>query len=93
LPLDLPEDAQIYTDSVAEDLLCEETKVPLIAARKKNSHRPHPGYVAYLAEQTRKRVETTFSIAERFAKSIHAALPREFELKVFLTVRAYAIIG
>ena len=66
----------------------------LIAARKKNSKRPHPGHIGYLCQVIRKRGETTFSeIAEHFAKSIHAVTARGFELKVFLTVLAYSILG
>jgi hypothetical protein len=29
----------------------------------------------------------------RFGRNIHAVTPRGFELKVFLTVLAYAIVG
>ncbi len=94
--LDLPEGAHLfadpaYTDYTEEDLL-REAGIHLIAARKKNSKRPHPGWVEFICEQTRKRIETTFSlIAECFARSIHAVTARGFELKVFLTVLAYGI--
>lgn len=97
LPLDLPQGAEIYadagyTDYSVEDVLQETAKIQLIAQRKKNSKRPQPGWIRYICDQTRKRIETTFSlITARLARSIHAVTPRGFELKVFLTVLAYAI--
>jgi hypothetical protein len=97
LPLDLPEEAQIYadagyTDYNVEDILQQTAKIELIAQRKKNSKRPLPGWIRYICDQTRKRVETTFSlITARLPRSIHAITPRGFELNVFLTVLAYAI--
>jgi Transposase DDE domain len=99
LPLDLPAGAEIhadaaYTDYLFEDTLAQVAEVHLIAHRKSNSTRPHPGFVAYLSDRARKRVETTFSqIAACFGRNIHAVTPRGFELKVFLTVLAYAIVG
>ena len=82
LPLDLPEGAEIhadaaYTDYQVEDFLREQAGMDLIAARKKNSTRSVAGWVTYLSQYTRKRVETTFSqINTRFAKRIHAVTPR-----------------
>lgn len=99
LPLDLPPNAEVYADPayteyVVEDFLQEHAGITLTAQRKKNSTRPLPGWVSYLCNHTRKRVETTFSqIAERFARSIHAVTPEGFELKVFLSVLAFAITG
>lgn len=97
LPLDLPAGSEVYADPAYEDYVWEETlsemaDITLTVQRKKNSKRPHPGWVQYICEQKRKRVETTFSqITERFARSIHAVTARGFELKVFLTVLAFAI--
>lgn len=83
-----------YTDYTVEDTLAEVGSVVLIAARKRNSKRPHAGYVTYLCQVIRKRVETTFSqISDHFARSIHAVTPRGFELKIFLTILAYSILG
>jgi hypothetical protein len=99
LPLDLPVHAEIYADPAYtdygwEDGLQEVAAITLTVPRKKNSQRPQAGWVRYVCQQTRKQVETTFSlIAERFARSIHAVTPRGFELKVFLTVLAFAITG
>jgi hypothetical protein len=97
LPLDLDEGAEIYadpayTDYTLEDTLHEVADITLTVPRKKNSKRPHPGWITYICERTRKRVETTFSqITSRFARSIHAVTARGFELKVFLTVLAFAV--
>jgi transposase len=97
--LDLPEGADLYgdkgyTDYEWEDLLVALCNIELTAARKKNSKRPHPGHIGYLCQVIRKRVETTFSqITEHLARSIHAVTPRGFELKVFLTILAYSILG
>lgn len=99
LLLDLPADSEIYADRgyvdyTFEDILKECGEIALIAARRKNSKRPHPGHIGYLCQVIRKRVETTFSaIAEHFARSIHAVTARGFELKIFLTVLAYSILG
>lgn len=97
--LDLPDGSDLYadkgyTDYVFEDILMALGWANLIAARKSNSKRPHPGHIGYLCQVVRKRVETTFStITEHFSRSIHAVTPRGFELKVFLTVLAYSILG
>lgn len=96
--LDLPKRARpyadaAYTDYETEDLL-QDVGIELVAARKKNSKRAHPAWVEYICSQTRKYVETTFSLlAEQFARSIHAVTARGFELKVFLTVLSYSILG
>jgi hypothetical protein len=95
---DLPDGARpyadaAYTDYETEDLL-KDVGIELIAARKKNSKRPHPVWVEYICSQTRKYVETTFSLlSEQFARSIHAVTARGFELKVFLTVLSYSILS
>jgi hypothetical protein len=97
LPLDLPSGSEIYadpayTDYTVEDTLADVAQITLTAQRRNNSKRPHPGWVTYLCQQIRRRVETTISgIDQRFARCIHAVTPRGFELKVFLTVLAYAI--
>jgi hypothetical protein len=99
LPLDLPEGSELdadaaYTDYVWEDTLGEVADLDLVAARKKNSKRPHPGYVTFVLGRVRKRVETTFSqIDAMLARHIHAVTPRGFELKVFLTVLTFAVFA
>ena len=99
LPLELPPGAEVYadpayTDYTLEDTLADVADITLTVPRKKNSKRPHPGWVTYLCERTRKRVETTFSrLSQLFARSIHAVTPRGFELKILLSVLALAISG
>jgi len=99
MDLDLPEGALLYadkayTDYAFEDLLQEAAGVELLATRKKNSKRVRPAWEQYICQKSRKQIETTFSqIALRLARSIHAVTARGFELKVFLTVLAYAICG
>ena len=83
-----------YTDYEWEDLLVAVSNIELTAARKTNSKRAHPGYIGYLCQVIRKRVETTFrQINAHLARSIHAVTARGFELKVFLTILAYSILG
>lgn len=97
LHLDLPTGAVVfadaaYTDYGWEDALAETQQLRLHVARKSNSKRPHAPYVRYLAELTRKRVETTFSqITNLLAHRIHAVTTRGFELKIFLFILAFAI--
>lgn len=97
LPLDLPEGSEVagdaaYTDYLFEDTSREVAGIELTAARKSNSKRPRPGWVTYLCQRYRKRIETTFSaLTERFGHHIHAVTPRGTELKVFLIVLAYAV--
>jgi hypothetical protein len=99
LSLDLPEGATIYgdkayTDYAYEDLLNEDTALTLVALRKRNSKRPRPGWLSYICQHVRKRIETSFSqIADCFAKRIYAITPRGVELKAFLAVLAYSICG
>jgi len=99
LLLDLPDRSELYADKGYTDYTVEDTlnavgSVNLIAARKSNTKRAHPGHIGYLCQVIRKRVETTFSqIAQHFARSIHAVTPRGFELKVFLTVLAHSIMS
>lgn len=93
---DLPEGSRIlaegaYNDYDEEDFL-SEVGIALCPARKKNTHRPVPLYVAYVRGMMRKGIETTISVLEQaFPKVIHAVTPRGFELKVFLFVLAHSI--
>lgn len=99
LPLDLPAGATLYadagyTDYAWEDGLAEETELRLVALRRAASKRPWPGYVRYLCQRQRQRIEMIFSqLRERLAGSVHAVTARGFELKVFLTVLAFALLG
>jgi IS5 family transposase len=97
--LDLPPGADLvadaaYTDYGFEDDLCQDGQIALTAARKKNSKRLHPPWVSYWCQQSRRRIEATFStLAEWMGKRLRAVTPRGFELKIGLTVLAYAILA
>ena len=98
LALDLPPDAHIFADAgyldQHEEALLEEAGLHLVAQRRKNSKKPLPPWVAYLARHERKRIETVFSqITSAFGRTIRAVTPRGFELKVFLTVLAYSLLA
>jgi len=96
--LDLPPSSEIdadaaYNDYDYEDALREVAGIDLVAQRRCNSKRAHPGYVTFLCQHYRKRVETTFSgITNWFSRTLHAVTPAGFELKIVLTVLAYAIL-
>lgn len=99
LPLDLPRSATLYADAGYTDYgweegLAAEAELRLVALRRGNSKRPWPGHVRYLCQRQRQRIETIFSqLSERLARSVHAVTSQGFELKVFLTVLAFAMLG
>ena len=98
LALDLPPEARLFADAgyldQHEEALLADASLHLVAQRRKNSKVPLLPWVAYIARQERKRIETVFSqIAAAFGRTIHAVTPRGFELKVFLTVLAYSILA
>jgi len=99
MDLNLPEQSTLLGDTGFLDLsfetsLREEAQLNLVVPRRKNMKEQLDGCLEFLCRFCRKRVETTFSqLAERLARSIHAVTPRGFELKVFLTVLAFSILG
>jgi hypothetical protein len=99
LDLNLPQDSTIlgdggFLDIAFETALRQEAGLDLVVPRRSNMKEQLPGWLEFVCRVCRKRVETTFSqLAERLARSIHATTPRGFELKVFLTVLAYSILG
>lgn len=99
MDLNLPDQIRVYGDGGFLDLcferaLSEEANIDLVVPRRKNMKCQLDGCLQYICCVIRKRVETTFSqLCERLARSIHAVTPRGFELKVFLTVLAFSIIG
>jgi hypothetical protein len=94
--LDLPHGSKIYADKAynsyqREDFL-KEVGIELIAQRKSNSLRPHPGPTAYIQKINRKRIETTFSvITSNLPKRIHAVTRQGFYLKLLLCILAYSL--
>ena len=99
MELDLPEGSTLFADSgfldaALEESLQEECGIALVAGRRKNSKMPLPGWLEYLRVQYRAQVETSYSqISARLARSIRAVTPRGIELKVFLTVLAFSMLG
>lgn len=99
MDLNLPEGTTLYADGGFLDLsferaLHEEAGIRLVVPRRRNMKQQLDGCLQYVCRVLRKRVETTISqLNERFARSIHAVTARGFEVKVFLTVLAFAISG
>jgi len=103
LPLEIAPGATLfadagYTDYGWEDGLLDEADIHheadihLVSVRRGNSRRPLPPWLTFICQRARQRIETVFSrITAALARSIHAVTPRGFELKIFLTVLAYAI--
>ena len=95
--MDLAPGSSVYADKAytlysEEEFLLETADIHLCPARKTNSLRAVPPYVAYWRELMRKRIETAISqIQVLIPKSIHAVTPRGFELKAFLFVLAYSV--
>jgi hypothetical protein len=95
--VNLPEQSQLYADSAytcyeLEDLFWECDQVKLLVCRKSNAIRKDEPYQAFLKEQFRKRIETTFSgITNFFPKNIHAVTPQGFILKIILFIFAYTL--
>lgn len=99
MDLNLPEGSTLigdgaFLDRFFEADLLQEAGLRLIVPRRRNMRDQLDGCTAYVCRYLRKRVETTFSqLTERLARSIHAVTPRGFELKIFLTVLAFTIVG
>ena len=99
LDLDLPANSYVmadaaYTDYEYEDLLHEDDQITLLSDRKCNSKRPHAPHLRYICQSYRKRIETTFStITQWLGRKLHAVTPQGEELKVFLTVLAFALLA
>ena len=99
MDMNLPEQSIILGDSgfldrQFEAALQEEAGLGLIVPRRSNMKEQLDGCLEFICRFCRKRVETTFSqLAERLARSIPSVTPRGFELKVFLTVLAFSIVG
>jgi hypothetical protein len=99
MDLNLPEHSTLFGDSGFLDIpferaLREEAELNLVVPRRKNMKEQLDGCLEFICRFCRKRVETTFSqLSERLARSVHAVTPRGFELKVFLTVLTFSILG
>lgn len=98
LPLDLAPGSRVladaaYTDYAWQEALGEEAGIELVSLRRANSKRPLPGWLRYVCQRVRQRIETSLSqITALLAQPLHAVTPRGFELKIFLAVLAYSIL-
>lgn len=80
-----------YTDYKAEDWLFEAEAIIAAVQRKKNSKRKDAPELNFLKEQSRKGIETTFSVIKKnMPRSIHAVTTNGWMLKVTLFVVAFA---
>lgn len=97
LPLSVAPESSIYGDSAytdygIEDAMLENDQISLQIQRKSNSRRKDPPYTAYLKEQMRKGIETTFSgVKALFLRKIHAVSFKGFLLKIVLFIMGYAL--
>lgn len=95
--LDLPSGSKIYADKAYndyghEDLAHEAADIQIIAQRKDNSKRKISPALNHILSVTRKKIETAFSsITQRFPKTIHAVIPKGFEIKLIAFIIAYSM--
>lgn len=96
LPLDVAPESIIYmdagyTDYKAEDWLFDAEAIVAAVQRKKNSKRKDAPELDFLKEQSRKQIETTFSVIKKnMPRSIHAVTTKGWMLKVTLFVIAFS---
>jgi hypothetical protein len=97
LPMEVAAESCIYADAAytnyqVEDDLLENEAVRLLVSRKANSKRPDEPALAYLKEQMRKGIETTFSsIKALFLRKIHTVIFEGFLLKLLLFLLAFSL--
>jgi hypothetical protein len=97
LPLDLPAGSTLYADAASTDyggeaLLAQGPRLSLVVPRKGNAKRPMSHVQRYLCHSTRKRVETSFrQLTALFARTLRAVTSRCCELKICLSLLAFAL--
>ncbi|WP_462264684.1 hypothetical protein [Mucilaginibacter sp.] len=97
LPLWAAAESRIYADAACPDYQAEhdllrQQAVRLLVSRKVNSKRQDAHCLAYLKEQMRKGIETTFStIKAPFPRRIHAVIFDGFLLKLLLYLFAFTL--
>jgi len=97
LALALPQGATLYAAAAYtayewEDLRAQGPQLHLVAPRKANAKRTRTGCQRDLCHYLRKRVETSLSqVTTLFSRTIRAVTSRCFELKVGLSLLAFAI--
>lgn len=94
LPLEVAPESCIYADAGYtnydfEDMMAGEG-VWMMVQRRGNSRRKDEPWIAYIKEQMRKGIETTFSeLTARMPRRIHAVTKEGFMLKITLLIIAY----
>ena len=79
-----------YTDYSIGEEAKQGDDINLLIQRKSNSTRKDEPWMRFIKEQSRKRIETTFSeIKNLFLKKIHAVTFNGFLLKILMFVVAY----
>jgi len=97
LPLDLPAGSMIYADAASTDygwetLLAQGPHLHLVVPRKVNARRPISACQRSLWSSLRKRVATALrQITASFARTLRALTSRCFELKIALSLLAFAL--
>jgi IS5 family transposase len=97
MEIDLPFGSSVYGDKAYtsypfEDELMEHANIRLVADRKKNLTRQHPGPLRYIQRVLRKRIETTFSqLTLLFPRKIHAVTTNGLILKLVIFIVAYSL--
>jgi IS5 family transposase len=97
MEIDLPFGSSVYGDKAYtsypfEDELMEHANIRLVADRKKNLTRQHPGHLRYIQRVLRKRIETTFSqLTLLFPRKIHAVTSKGLILKLVIFIVAYSL--
>lgn len=95
LPLSVAPESSIYADAAytdygIEDDILEADDIHLKVSRKSNSKRKDEPWTRFLKENSRKRIETTFSeIKNLFLRKIHAVTFKGFLLKILMFIIAY----
>ena len=95
LPLSIPPESTVYADSAYTDYQSEDNafdaeSIHLAIQRRSNSKRKDPPWMDYLKEQSRKGIETTFSmIKAKMLRHLHAVTNKGFFLKIALFVISY----
>ncbi len=97
LPLAVAAESKIYgdaayTDYQIEDQIKETDMIELMIQRKSNSKRADQPWVAFLKEQMRKGIETSFSeIKALFLRTIHAVTFKGFLIKLVMFILAFTL--
>lgn len=92
LPMTVPAESNIYTDSAYTDYTVEDDMkdadfINLLVQRKSNAKRKDEPWIRFLKEQMRKGIETTFSMLKGlFLRKIHAVTFKGFLLKILMFI-------